>query len=290
MLDAMAWRAARLVVDTGIHAQAVDTRAGRRADARRRPVATRTRRSRRTATSHGPGQALTYKVGQREIERLRGEIARRDGSRFDLRAFHDAVIGHGVAAARDAGPRTADLGRHAGLTLGRSAARDRADPNGRRRRSRTAATAASADGRRAIARVAGLGRRYSRPCPTSVRSVLPDWVWRSLQILLIVVVAWLALRIARAFVHGIFQALLEREATEGTSQDLSAVELRKRMDTLDGLGAGLLRFGVDRDRRSDDPGHAWASTSAPRSPVSASPASPSASARRASSRTTSTAP
>jgi uncharacterized protein (DUF885 family) len=42
-----------------------------------------------------PGQALTYKVGQREIQRLRREIAARDGSRFDLREFHDAVLGHG---------------------------------------------------------------------------------------------------------------------------------------------------------------------------------------------------
>jgi uncharacterized protein (DUF885 family) len=42
-----------------------------------------------------PGQALTYKVGQREIERLRAEIEARDGSSFDLRAFHDAVLGHG---------------------------------------------------------------------------------------------------------------------------------------------------------------------------------------------------
>ena len=42
-----------------------------------------------------PGQALTYKIGQREIERLRARDrgARRRG--FDLRAFHDAVLGHG---------------------------------------------------------------------------------------------------------------------------------------------------------------------------------------------------
>ena len=38
------------------------------------------------------------------------------------------------------------------------------------------------------------------------------------------------------FVHGIVKALLDREATEGTAQELSAVELKKRMDTLDGLG------------------------------------------------------
>ena len=42
-----------------------------------------------------PAQALTYKVGQREIERLRREIALRDGDAFDLRAFHDALLGHG---------------------------------------------------------------------------------------------------------------------------------------------------------------------------------------------------
>jgi uncharacterized protein (DUF885 family) len=34
-------------------------------------------------------------IGCREIERLRAEVAGRDGSRFDLRAFHDAVLGHG---------------------------------------------------------------------------------------------------------------------------------------------------------------------------------------------------
>jgi len=43
-----------------------------------------------------PAQALTYKVGQREIERLRAEESARMGSTFDLRAFHDAVLGHGT--------------------------------------------------------------------------------------------------------------------------------------------------------------------------------------------------
>jgi uncharacterized protein (DUF885 family) len=38
---------------------------------------------------------LTYKLGQREIERLRRELTARDGDRFDLRTFHDEVIGHG---------------------------------------------------------------------------------------------------------------------------------------------------------------------------------------------------
>jgi uncharacterized protein (DUF885 family) len=42
-----------------------------------------------------PAQALTYKVGQREIERLRREISARDGDAFDLREFHDQLLGHG---------------------------------------------------------------------------------------------------------------------------------------------------------------------------------------------------
>ena len=88
MLDAQAWRAARLVVDTGMHAlrwtrqQSIDTLLARR------PVADG-RDDRDRPLHRWPGQALTYKLGQREIERLRGEIAARDGARFDLREFHD---------------------------------------------------------------------------------------------------------------------------------------------------------------------------------------------------------
>ena len=40
-----------------------------------------------------PGQALSYKLGQREIERATDEVAAAMGDRFDLRAFHDAVLG-----------------------------------------------------------------------------------------------------------------------------------------------------------------------------------------------------
>ena len=54
----------------------------------------------------------------------------------------------------------------------------------------------------------------------------------------------IALRLARLFVHGIVKTLLDREATEGTAQELSAVELKKRMDTLDTLGANTLKFFI----------------------------------------------
>jgi hypothetical protein len=76
------------------------TRCGGRASAHRLPQdrpgsPTPTPRSRRTATSAGRDRPLTYKIGQREIEKLRAELSARDGSAFDLRAFHDAVLGHG---------------------------------------------------------------------------------------------------------------------------------------------------------------------------------------------------
>ena len=65
-----------------------------------------------------------------------------------------------------------------------------------------------------------------------------------LPVLLIIVAAYVALRLARLFVHGVVKTLLDREATEGTAQELSAVELKKRMDTLDSLGANALQFFI----------------------------------------------
>ncbi|MGH2512420.1 MAG: DUF885 domain-containing protein [Candidatus Limnocylindrales bacterium] len=94
MLDAMAWRAGRLVVDTGLHAlrwprqRSIDFLRGAGLSDTDAVIET-------DRYICWPGQALTYMVGQREIERLRAEIERRDGSAFDLRAFHDAVLGHG---------------------------------------------------------------------------------------------------------------------------------------------------------------------------------------------------
>ena len=95
MLDAQAWRAARLVVDTGMHAfqwtrqQSIDfllSRVGL------------TQLEAETETDRyisWPAQALAYMTGQREIEGLRKQLEARDGARFDLKAFHDAVLGHG---------------------------------------------------------------------------------------------------------------------------------------------------------------------------------------------------
>ena len=65
-----------------------------------------------------------------------------------------------------------------------------------------------------------------------------------LPILLILVVAVVAARLASLFVHGIVKALLDREASEGTAQELSAVELKKRMDTLERLAANVIQFFI----------------------------------------------
>ena len=94
MLDAQAWRAARLVVDTGMHAlrwprqQSIDFL--QRIGLSETDAVIETDRY-----ICWPGQALTYKIGQREIERLRAELTARDGGGFDIRTFHDAVLGHG---------------------------------------------------------------------------------------------------------------------------------------------------------------------------------------------------
>jgi small conductance mechanosensitive channel len=71
--------------------------------------------------------------------------------------------------------------------------------------------------------------------------VLRDY---AVPILLVLVVAVVLLRASRLFVHGVVKALMDREATEGTAQELSAVELKKRMDTLDGLGGNVIRFFI----------------------------------------------
>ncbi len=89
------WRACRLVVDTGIHTrgwsrrQAMDYLAAHTALSLHE-VETETDRY----TSF-PGQALAFKVGQLKIQQLRHQAEQALGPRFDVRDFHDAVLGSG---------------------------------------------------------------------------------------------------------------------------------------------------------------------------------------------------
>jgi uncharacterized protein (DUF885 family) len=94
MLGYQAWRACRLVVDTGLHHlrwsrdQAIAFFFDNVGLSERETVNEVDR------YIVWPGQALAYKVGQREIEKLRRGQEQRLGPTFDLRAFHDNLLGH----------------------------------------------------------------------------------------------------------------------------------------------------------------------------------------------------
>jgi len=75
-------------------------------------------------------------------------------------------------------------------------------------------------------------------------AVMPILREQALPIVLIILVALVLARAAQLFIRGIVKALMDREATEGTAQELSAVELQKRMDTIDDLGANVLRVFI----------------------------------------------
>ena len=96
MLSFDAWRACRLVVDTGLHAQgwsrqqAIDYLL---ANTLLAPNNVENEVDRYITT---PGQALAYKIGQREIAALRAQAQQALGARFDIRAFHDVVLDEGA--------------------------------------------------------------------------------------------------------------------------------------------------------------------------------------------------
>jgi len=91
-----AWRACRLVVDTGLHALGWSRQAAIDFMLAHTALAPNNIVNEVDRYIVEPGQALAYKLGQRELFRLRGEAQRRLGDRFDIKAFHDTVLGHGA--------------------------------------------------------------------------------------------------------------------------------------------------------------------------------------------------
>jgi uncharacterized protein (DUF885 family) len=90
------WRSGRLVVDTGLHALGWS---------RDEAIAYLTENSPQAANNiinevdryiAWPGQALAYKTGQRALLSVRDEATAALGDRFDIRAFHDTVLGFGA--------------------------------------------------------------------------------------------------------------------------------------------------------------------------------------------------
>jgi uncharacterized protein (DUF885 family) len=88
-LNSIAFRAARLVVDTGIHAKRWSREQARQffLEAVGDPNASEVDRY-----ATWPGQALGYEVGHQEINRQRERARTALGARFDLKAFNDAVV------------------------------------------------------------------------------------------------------------------------------------------------------------------------------------------------------
>jgi len=90
------WRAIRLVVDTGMHAlgwsreKAIEYFAGNTG----KPLHDITVEIDRYFV--WPAQALSYKLGELEIRKLRREAEAALGARLDLRAFHDELLGEGA--------------------------------------------------------------------------------------------------------------------------------------------------------------------------------------------------
>ncbi len=119
MLSFDAWRASRLVVDTGIHAfgwsrkQAVDYMT------ENTPLAVNNIDNEVDRYITWPGQALAYKIGQLKMWQVRREAEALLGARFDIRAFHDFVLGLGPVPL---GALESETRRWAGPGPGRGAA------------------------------------------------------------------------------------------------------------------------------------------------------------------------
>ncbi len=95
MLSNDSLRACRLVVDTGIHALGWGREEAIAFMVRNSPIREAHARAEVDRYIASPGQALGYMIGRLEIQRIRAEAEAALGGRFDIAAFHDAVLTSG---------------------------------------------------------------------------------------------------------------------------------------------------------------------------------------------------
>jgi uncharacterized protein (DUF885 family) len=96
MLAADSMRACRLVVDTGMHAFGWSRRRAVEYMLENSPMGEGHVGAEVDRYAVTPGQALAYMIGRLEIQRIRAEAEAVLGERFDIRAFHDTVLGSGL--------------------------------------------------------------------------------------------------------------------------------------------------------------------------------------------------
>lgn len=95
MVSSDAWRAIRLVLDTGIHHRGWTRSQAIAFFTEHAPISPETIAGEVDRYIGMPGQALAYKIGQREIVRLRAKAQRELGNSFTHAGFHDVVLTHG---------------------------------------------------------------------------------------------------------------------------------------------------------------------------------------------------
>jgi len=93
-----AWRAARLVVDTGIHHKRWTRERAIQFFLENTALSELNIASEVERYIAWPGQALAYKIGQLKISELRARAEKTLGPRFDIRKFHDELLGDGALA------------------------------------------------------------------------------------------------------------------------------------------------------------------------------------------------
>lgn len=90
------WRACRLVIDTGIHSQGWSRQQALDYLSSNTSLSTANVRAEVDRYISWPAQALSYKLGEMKIIELRQRAEQALGNRFDIREFHDVLLGQGA--------------------------------------------------------------------------------------------------------------------------------------------------------------------------------------------------